>query len=281
MLWYDRCSVAAQRLLRRLPTVGQKSLITASCAALLVALSIIPAEAQPHHGGGGHITVIGHSPLLWGGGFYGGFYNPYYLGFSQWYPAPFPYGYPPGIYPYDSAVSLRLQVTPREAAVFVDGYAAGVVDDYDGTFQRLRLVPGPHEVVVYHPGYRTFRQSVYYNPGSSHTIRQILDRLAPGEAAEPQPVPRALPAMPVMPVPPAAPDGARLGTLALRVQPGDASVFVDDEPWRGSQSQDRLVIQLAEGSHRVRVEKAGFQTFAVDVDVRAGETASFNVSLSR
>jgi hypothetical protein len=262
--------------------VGQKSFIAATCAALLVAPSTIPAEAQHHHYGGfSHVTVIAHSPLLWGGGFYGGFYHPYYLGFSQWYPAPFPYGYPPGIYPHDSAVSLRLQVTPREASVFVDGYAAGIVDDYDGTFQRLRLVPGPHEVLVYHPGYRTFRQNVYYNPGSTHTIRQILDHLAPGEAAEPQPVPRALPAMPVMPVPPAPPVSARLGTLALRVQPGDASVFVDDEPWRGSQSQDRLVIQLAEGSHRVRVEKAGFQTFMVDVDVRAGETASFNVSLSQ
>ena len=76
-----------------------------------------------------------------------------------------------------------------------------------------------------------------------------------------------------------APGSTHLGTLVLRVQPGDASVLVDGEPWRGSQSQDRLVIPLAEGAHRVRVEKAGFQVFAVEVDVRAGETSSFNVSL--
>jgi hypothetical protein len=108
-----------------------------------------------------------------------------------------------------------------------------------------------------------------------------------GEAPEPQPVPRALPTYPVPPGQPAVPpvesnrtpDGARIGTLALRVQPGDATVLVDGEPWRGPHTQDRLVIQLAEGSHRVRVEKAGFQTFSVDVDVRAGETSSFNVSL--
>jgi len=264
--------------------VRHKSFIIACCATLAVALSTIPAEAQRHgRGGGGHVTVIRHSPLLWGGGFYSGFYNPYYLGFGQWYPAPYPYGFPGGIYPHDSAVSLRLQVTPREASVFVDGYAAGVVDDYDGVFQRLRLVPGPHEVVVYHPGYRTLRQNIYYNPGSSHTIRQTLDPLPPGEMPDPQPVPRAMPAMPTMPGAAAegarTPDGARTGTLVLRVQPGDATVLVDGEPWRGPQSQDRLVIQLAEGAHRVRVEKAGFQTFAVDVDVRAGETASFNVSL--
>jgi hypothetical protein len=267
--------------------VRHTSLVIFSSATLAFALSTVPAQAQRHHGGG-HLTVIRHSPLFWGGGFYGGFYNPYYFGFAQWYPAPYPvFGYPPGPYPHDGAVSLRLQVSPRDASVFVDGYAAGVVDDYDGVFQRLRLVPGPHEIVIYHPSYRTLRQNIYYNPGSTHTIRHTLDALPQGDPPEPPPVPRALPAYPPVPGqrPPApvesglTPAGTRTGTLALRVQPGDATVLVDGEPWRGPQTQDRLVIQLAEGSHRVRVEKAGFQSFCVDVDVRAGETSSFNVSL--
>ena len=229
----------------------------------MFALSTIPAEAQHHHGGGGHVTVIPYSPLLWGGGFYGvygvyGFYPPYYPGFGPWYP--YPYAYPPGAYPSDPAVSVRLLVTPREASVFVDGYAAGIVDDYDGVFQRLRLVPGPHEIVIHHPGHHTLRQHIYYNPGSTHTIRQALSPLAPGEPPEPQPVPRAFPSMSGMPPPVAgnAPGSARLGTLALRVQPGDASVFVDDEPWRGSQSQDRLVIQLAEGVASRARRESGF-----------------------
>jgi hypothetical protein len=243
--------------------VRHKYLVILGCATLTLALSTIPAEAQRRH-------------------------HPYYFGFGQWYPYPHPvFGFPPGMYPHDAAVSLRLQVTPREAQVYVDGYAAGVVDDYDGVFQRLRLVPGPHEIVIYHPGHRTLRQNIYYNLGSTHTIRHTLDALLPGETPEPQPVPRVLPAQPGMfgqpSVPSAepgrAPQGARVGTLALRVQPGDATVLVDGEPWRGPQTQDRLVIQLAEGAHRVRIEKPGFQPFAVDVDVRAGETASFNVSL--
>lgn len=263
-----------------------KHIIMLGGTACVLALSILPAEAQRHHGGGGghgHVTVIRHSPLLWGGGFYGGFYNPYYMGFGGWYPYP-GFGFPPGIYPTDAAVSIRLQVTPREAQVFVDGYAAGVVDDYDGVFQRLRLIPGPHEITIYHPAHRTLRQNIYYNPGSTHTIRQALDPLPAGETPEPQPVPRGFPSYPQMPGQPGAggsaqiPEGAR-GTLVLRVQPGDATVLVDGEPWRSPQTQERLVIQLAAGSHRVRIEKPGFQTFAVDVDVRAGETNSFNVSL--
>ena len=275
-----------------------KHLIMFGCAAFVLALSVAPLEAQRGRHGGGRVTVIRHSPLLWGGGFYPAYYRPYYFGFGQWYPYPNPvFGYPPGIFHGgDGAVTLRLQVTPRDATVFVDGYTAGIVDDYDGVFQRLRLVPGPHEIVIYHPSYRTLRQNIYYNPGSSHTIRQTLDLLQPGDIAEPQPVPRAMPAYPGMPpgVPGMAPadsgrapeadrlpaDG-RVGTLMLRVQPSDATVLVDGEPWKGPQTQERVVIQLAEGTHRVRVEKSGFQPFAVDVDVRARETTSFNVSLLR
>ena len=154
---------------------------------------------------------------------------------------PYPYPglvYPLGVYANDPAVAVRLQVTPRDASVFVDGYAAGTVDDYDGVFQRLRLVPGPHEIVIYHPGHRTLRQHIYYNPGSTHTIRHILEPLLPGETPEPQPVPRALPAYPGTARTTRSSTGrrrksparrTRAGTLALRVQPGDATVLVDGE----------------------------------------------------
>jgi len=246
--------------------VRQKHLITVACVALLFALAAIPAEAQRHGGGrGGH-----------------GYYNSYYLGFGQWYPYPYPvFGYPPVAGYYGNPFgSVRLQIPQREAAVYVDGFAAGSVDDYDGVFQRLELVPGHHEIVVYLQGYRTFRQNLYLSPRSTHTIKHTLVPLAPGEPGEPEPVPRTAPQVQGPPsINAPAPEPARTGTLALRVQPGDASVYVDGEPWRGPQGQDRLIIQLDEGPHRVRIEKPGFQSFSVDIDVRAGETTSFNVSL--
>ena len=46
------------------------------------------------------------------------------------------YGYPTG--------ELRLQVQPRDAQVFIDGSYAGTVDDFDGTFQSLRLEEGEY-----------------------------------------------------------------------------------------------------------------------------------------
>ena len=254
----------------------QKSLFIVACATLLVILSTTSADAQRRHRGGYGGPVFVRSPLL-----FSGYYHPYYMGFNQWYPYP-GMGFPPigGFFPGDHFSSLRFQIPQRDAIIYVDGYAAGIVDDFDGVFQRLQLVPGHHEIVVFLPGHRTLRQNLYLSPRSSHNIRHTLTPLGPGEAEEPQPVPRAMPPVAGVPAPQApTAEAARTGMLAMRVQPADASIYIDGEPWRGPRGQERLVVQLGEGSHRVRVEKPGFQAFSVDIDVRAGETTSFNVSL--
>ena len=77
-----------------------------------------------------------------------------------------------------------------------------------------------------------------------------------------------------------APPASRYGTLSLGVQPGDANVLVDGESFlSGRGPQSPFSVQLGEGHHHLQVEKAGFDTFSVDIDVRAGETTSLNVSL--
>lgn len=58
-------------------------------------------------------------------------------------------------YVYTDIGSLRLKVKPRHAQVFVDAYYVGVVDDFDGAFQRLQLEQGPHRVEIRLPGFET------------------------------------------------------------------------------------------------------------------------------
>ena len=67
----------------------------------------------------------------------------------------YPY-YGPGF--YDPSSSVRLQVTPREAEVYIDGYYAGMVDHFDGTFQRLHLEPGEHDLQLFMPGIEASRR---------------------------------------------------------------------------------------------------------------------------
>ena len=77
--------------------------------------------------------------------------------------------------------SLRIQAHPREAEVYVDGYYAGIVNDFDGTFQRLNVVPGTHEITLRLDGFATWSARVYASPYS--TLR-IHHDLMPGPAAE-------------------------------------------------------------------------------------------------
>jgi len=67
--------------------------------------------------------------------------------------------------------------------------------------------------------------------------------------------------------------------IAIGVQPGDAVILVDGERWQSS-STDRLEIQVSPGAHRIEVQKDGYQPFTTSVNVRPGETATVNVSLS-
>ncbi|MBI4888729.1 MAG: PEGA domain-containing protein [Acidobacteria bacterium] len=112
-------------------------------------------------------------------------YDPWYYPFYpyQWYP---PYGYGPA-HPPDA--SLRLEVTPKDTEVFVDGYYAGIVDDFDGVFQRLHLERGEHDITLYLQGYRTAARSIYLQPGGTFRIRHTMDALPAGAAPDPRPAP--------------------------------------------------------------------------------------------
>ena len=84
-------------------------------------------------------------------------------------------------------------------------------------------------------------------------------------------------------MPPQAPragtPAAGYGTLAIRVQPADAEVLIDGEKWRGPDTQDRLIVDVAEGPHTVQISKPGYRTYITDVQIRRGETSPLNVSL--
>ena len=74
---------------------------------------------------------------------------------------------------------VRLKVTPADAAVYVDGYYAGIVDDFDGVFQRLTLEVGPHRVEIEAPGYGTRAYDIYVDPTRTLDLHGDLYRDRP------------------------------------------------------------------------------------------------------
>jgi hypothetical protein len=282
-------------------------------AALLVAAMPSPADAQRSRGRTPAAQRPVHRPVYRPVARY--YSYPYYWRNVWWASYGYPwgissfgypygyglgYGYPYGYYRADVTTAVRLQVTPREAEVFVDGYSAGVVDDFDGVFQRLRLLPGGHEIAVYLDGYRTFRQNIHLSPGSSQTIRHDLERLSPGEAMDVRPSPGAdRPDVPDAAGPDTRYDprqGAeppaererpvreeprgRFGTLSVRVQPADAEILVDGERWTAPADSTRIAIELAQGRHTVEIRKSGFSVYREEVLIRPGAATNLNVSLT-
>ena len=75
------------------------------------------------------------------------------------------------------------------------------------------------------------------------------------------------------------PASHRFGAVAIRVQPGDAEVFIDGERWEASNGE-RMLVQLTDGSHRIEVRKAGYRTYTTTVRSAAARRCSVNVSLS-
>lgn len=274
------------------------NLIAVCVLILSLALPAVAAAQGRGRGGGGgggtavpRQTVVVHGRVFIGGYFYDPMFGRY-----PWWPRPaYPYRYFPV---YDYRAEIRVLATPREAAVYVDGFYAGIVDDFDGVFQRLPLPPGEHEIVLYLPGYRTARHFVYLGPGSSMRLHETMVRVPPGEVSE---LPRLAPPVPppppgsfepprrpppVPPPPPPPPATGRtspaegFGTLNVRVLPAGAQLMIDGEAWVSSDGE-HFVIEVTAGTHLVEASLKGYQRFSAEVEVRDGETTPLNVSLAK
>jgi hypothetical protein len=301
--------------------------LRSSAAALTIAaavLLIVPAEAQAQRRGGVRVRVggavsVGRPVVSVSAYRYRPYYyRPYYAspwfydssyGYGQWSYPPQRYGYR-----YDDSASMRLQVNPRQTEVFVDGYFAGTVDDFDGMLQRLHIEPGDHDVELYLAGHRSHVQRVYLQPTRTFTIRHQMAPLAAGDppAVRPSGAPlrdrrdddeeagpgrrvpgpqdrdprRDPPREPERNPRPGDPPRSRaadagFGSIALRVQPGDADVLIDGERWQGGAPAERLVVELSAGPHRVEIRKDGYRTYMTEITVRPGDTTTLNVAMTK
>src|SRR5687768_206185 len=114
--------------------VRRKHLIgPALCAALAATAVFWPADAQAQRRGP-RVRAI-RPVVVVARPYYRPYSRPYFSGYF-WQGYPYPYPYPYG-YRWDDRSELRIQATPRETQVYVDGYFVGVVDDFDGFAQRL------------------------------------------------------------------------------------------------------------------------------------------------
>jgi hypothetical protein len=251
-------------------------------------------------GGRGGVSYYG-SPY-WGDPYRYSWYGPRYYGWNFGYSGYSPYyysgyyGYSPYYHRYraDRAGALRILVEPNKTRVYVDGYYAGIADDFDGIFQRLHLSPGRHDISLRLEGYRTHNLKIYVP--YDHTIKVHHDMMqgASGESTSDvigdpadERYARRERERDLYDEEADSDDEEDLGpgnmrgehgSLRLSVTPGDASVYVDGA-FRGT---GRLrTLRLPAGTHRVEVVRPGYRTVEREVEVRPGRTAELSIDLDR
>jgi hypothetical protein len=151
---------------------------------------LTPAERRHPRAG----TGTGYRPYYYYPGYgywyYPGYYPGYYYGYYPYWGSSFAFGlgyyggyYGGGYYggSYSSSHQsdsgeVRILVDPEDTKVYVDGYYAGEVDDFDGLFQRLTLGPGRHEITLKKDGYRTHRIRIYVGENSSTKVRHEMEK---------------------------------------------------------------------------------------------------------
>jgi len=246
------------------------------------------------------------SPSYYGRNYYYDAFDPFYYGAYGYSPFYYSgsYGYAPYYYRgrYRDGGSLRVIVDPQQTRVYVDGYYAGIADDFDGIFQRLYVPPGRHEITLKLDGYRTHKFRVYVPVDQTLKIHHVMDRGTGEDTDE------------VIGEPGGyrrederdrddrnygrddrrydgrrdrdengqvedERDDAEAGTLRLDLKPSDASVYVDGE-FRGSGRRVET-LRLAPGRHRLEVVRPGYRTVEREIEVRAGENSRVEIELGR
>ena len=251
----------------------------------------------PARGRGGRRTVIVRG---------GRYYSPYYNGFGYPYGYGYGYGYPyygggyygyyGGSYAYTG--SVRLKVKPRHAEVLVDGYYVGTVDNFDGTFQSLKLEPGAASIEVRAEGFDDLRLDVMILAGRKITYEENMRARDPGQApppsaarrppergadrerAEVRPDPRGRDADPG---PPAGFEGRppAFGGVRLRVEPRNARVFVDGyyvgtvDDFDGGRG-----LALESGPQSIEIRADGYESLEIKVRILPDETITYEDELT-
>jgi len=219
------------------------------------------------------------------------------LGF--WYDWPYPYGYaaygyPPYAYPwptYPLAVSetatgsVRFDVSPTDAEVYVDGYYAGIVDDFNGILHHLTLTAGPHMIEVCKTGFETLTVAIFVQPHETVTYRAAMSPVPSGATSPPQPPSLGEGIRPgtASHAPAAgAPQSGASGDLLFDVTPKEAEVYVDGyyvgivDDFSG-----RHHLNLSPGEHHVQLRIQGFKSAEVDVMIQSHHTTTYRDALVR
>jgi hypothetical protein len=146
----------------------------------------------------------------------------------------------------------------KTSGVWIDGQYVGYLDELKGP-KRVLLLPGDHQLSVRQAGYQDFTETLTVEP------KELLLVPVKMEKASQDTWPKVT------------------SELKVDVQPDRAAVFVDNRflGHAGELGGAFHAMLLSPGTHRIKVELPGYQSFETEVTLVAGQKSSVKTHLAK
>jgi hypothetical protein len=146
----------------------------------------------------------------------------------------------------------------KTSGVWIDGQYVGYLGELKGS-KKILLLPGDHDLAVRQAGYLDFTQKLTVEPKEVLTVSVKMQK-APNEV-----YPKVT------------------AQLKMDIQPERAAVFVDDQflGHAGELGGAFHSMLLSPGTHRIKVELPGYQSFETDVTLVAGQKSEVKTTLAK
>jgi hypothetical protein len=243
----------------------------------------------------------------WGGAYWG---DPYVYGPGGYYYR--------GDGQYSDKGALDLDVWPGDTEVWLDGERIGTVDDFDGWPQYLWLEKGTYDLVLFRQGYKTVAKQMTIYPGLVIDVNDRLEAgesTPPDKMMTPQSSERRDARLRAERERQEAAQGqaqgdddwsswrdrirrrrddrdgrdgryedrrrsdSDTGLLVLKVEPDDASIYVDGRFAGSAEQLEEDGLELPPGPHKVSVVRPGRTPKDQSVEIEAGRKVELSVKL--
>ena len=144
----------------------------------------------------------------------------------------------------------------KTAGVWVDGQYVGFVKELEGN-NKLKLLPGKHEIVIRQAWYDEFVRQIVLEPGQTQELNVALVKSA------------------------RLPTKDATGELKIAATPSRAAVFVDGQYAGHVEEFDGVgkAMLLTPGQHHLRIALPGYLPFDTMVDLRAQQKLKIQTDL--
>jgi len=127
------------------------------------------------------------------------------------------------------------------------------VKDEDGSLNLINLLPGNYKIVIEHPDYDPYSDTIQIDPARPDTFVAYNKMVA------------------------------RYGAIRIGGAPANAKIFLDEAPLAASsltvENQNAVIPKVPVGKHSLRISKVGYADFTREIDVTPGKQAFVSAQL--